>query len=368
MSSISTLSMSWCPSIRSRRGYECDANRDRAVRPYPHRLGYRDQRRLLFGSGFVPWLELHFPAWVFIVSVHLLDRHVPAFTRQRGRKVARTAIHTSGRSATMPTRPPRPQTKRQADKGETPQGTGGTPRLPQRIGSAAVDLSPCCSLRCGLSLVTALDRVQEHAEDETQQQKVQQHLDGHYQTGALTSGCDVAESDRGENRHRDVHGIGARQRLGEGLLIRGSQVQILPGARPSSPSDLDRRRGHALRPTALSLHVDRGSATKVVGSPGACWRLCPNLALGRDGGCRGEVGSSDEIRPYDRPVLGDAGLRLARLHALRARDPSSCSFSGASVSRTTARSQRCSGRRAGPAPKTSRCRCGRTRRSAVRPR
>ena len=77
-------------------------------------------------------------------------------------------------------------------------------------------VTPCADsvasrrLRRGLSLVTALDRVQEHADDETQQQKVQQHLDSHHQSGAFTLGCDVAVSDRGEGRHREVQGIRAR--------------------------------------------------------------------------------------------------------------------------------------------------------------
>jgi hypothetical protein len=35
-------------------------------------LGYATGLGLLISSGFVPWLEIIFPAWVFIVSVHIL--------------------------------------------------------------------------------------------------------------------------------------------------------------------------------------------------------------------------------------------------------------------------------------------------------
>jgi hypothetical protein len=45
-------------------------------------LGYATALVLLIGAGFVPWLELVFPAWVFVISVQILviafrrDRHV----------------------------------------------------------------------------------------------------------------------------------------------------------------------------------------------------------------------------------------------------------------------------------------------------
>jgi hypothetical protein len=35
-------------------------------------LGYATGLVLLISSGFVPWLEIVFPAWVFILSVHIL--------------------------------------------------------------------------------------------------------------------------------------------------------------------------------------------------------------------------------------------------------------------------------------------------------
>ena len=35
-------------------------------------LGYATAAVLLFGVGLVPWLELVFPGWVFVLSVHLL--------------------------------------------------------------------------------------------------------------------------------------------------------------------------------------------------------------------------------------------------------------------------------------------------------
>jgi hypothetical protein len=43
-------------------------------------LGYATAIALLFGAGFVPWLELVFPAWVFVLSVYIL---VVAFGRAR---------------------------------------------------------------------------------------------------------------------------------------------------------------------------------------------------------------------------------------------------------------------------------------------
>ena len=35
-------------------------------------LGYATAAVLLFGVGLVPWLELLFPGWVFVLSVHIL--------------------------------------------------------------------------------------------------------------------------------------------------------------------------------------------------------------------------------------------------------------------------------------------------------
>jgi hypothetical protein len=43
-------------------------------------LGYTTALVLLIGAGLVPWLELVFPAWVFLISVHIL---VLAFRRDR---------------------------------------------------------------------------------------------------------------------------------------------------------------------------------------------------------------------------------------------------------------------------------------------
>ncbi len=42
-------------------------------------LGYAAALVLLLGSGNVGWLELVFPGWVFVLSVHIL---VVAFTRR----------------------------------------------------------------------------------------------------------------------------------------------------------------------------------------------------------------------------------------------------------------------------------------------
>ena len=43
-------------------------------------LGYTTALLLLIGAGFVPWLDLVFPAWVFVISVYIL---VVAFRRDR---------------------------------------------------------------------------------------------------------------------------------------------------------------------------------------------------------------------------------------------------------------------------------------------
>jgi hypothetical protein len=43
-------------------------------------LGYATAVVLLFGVGVVPWLELIFPAWVFVLSIHIL---VAAYARDR---------------------------------------------------------------------------------------------------------------------------------------------------------------------------------------------------------------------------------------------------------------------------------------------
>ena len=43
-------------------------------------LGYATALLLLIGAGFVPWLDLVFPAWVFVISVYIL---VVAFRRDR---------------------------------------------------------------------------------------------------------------------------------------------------------------------------------------------------------------------------------------------------------------------------------------------
>lgn len=42
-------------------------------------VGYVTAIVLLFGAGFVPWIELLFPAWVFVLSVHIL---ITAFRRE----------------------------------------------------------------------------------------------------------------------------------------------------------------------------------------------------------------------------------------------------------------------------------------------
>jgi hypothetical protein len=43
-------------------------------------LGYTTALLLLIGAGFVPWLDLAFPAWVFVISVYIL---LVAFRRDR---------------------------------------------------------------------------------------------------------------------------------------------------------------------------------------------------------------------------------------------------------------------------------------------
>ncbi len=48
------------------------ASRLRLVPRWLAVLGYATALILLFGAGFVPWLELIFPAWVFVLSVHIL--------------------------------------------------------------------------------------------------------------------------------------------------------------------------------------------------------------------------------------------------------------------------------------------------------
>jgi hypothetical protein len=48
--------------------------------------GYATAAVLLFGIGFLPWLDLVFPAWVFVLSVHIL---VVAYRRDA--EVAREA-------------------------------------------------------------------------------------------------------------------------------------------------------------------------------------------------------------------------------------------------------------------------------------
>jgi predicted membrane channel-forming protein YqfA (hemolysin III family) len=45
-------------------------------------LGYATAVVLLAGSGVIPWLELLFPGWVFVLSVHIL---VAAFARSQRR-------------------------------------------------------------------------------------------------------------------------------------------------------------------------------------------------------------------------------------------------------------------------------------------
>ena len=58
------------------------ASRLRLVPRWLVLLGYTTALALLLGAGFVPWLELVFPAWVFVLSVHILvlafhhDRHI----------------------------------------------------------------------------------------------------------------------------------------------------------------------------------------------------------------------------------------------------------------------------------------------------
>ena len=58
------------------------ASRLRLVPRWLALLGYATAVSLLFGAGFVPWLELLFPAWVFVLSVHIL---VAAFRFRAGR-------------------------------------------------------------------------------------------------------------------------------------------------------------------------------------------------------------------------------------------------------------------------------------------
>ncbi len=59
------------------------ASRLRVVPRWLVLLGYATAIVMLIGAGFVPWLELVFPAWVFVISVHILlvefrrDRQLP---------------------------------------------------------------------------------------------------------------------------------------------------------------------------------------------------------------------------------------------------------------------------------------------------
>ena len=59
------------------------ASRLRLVPRWLVLLGYATAIVMLIGAGFVPWLELVFPAWVFVISVHILlvefrrDRQLP---------------------------------------------------------------------------------------------------------------------------------------------------------------------------------------------------------------------------------------------------------------------------------------------------
>jgi hypothetical protein len=57
-------------------------------------LGYATALSLLFGAGVVPWLELIFPAWVFVLSVHILVMafHSPPAASGDHEKAARTAV------------------------------------------------------------------------------------------------------------------------------------------------------------------------------------------------------------------------------------------------------------------------------------
>ena len=48
------------------------ASRLRLVPRWLALLGYATAVSLLFGAGVVPWLALIFPAWVFVLSVHIL--------------------------------------------------------------------------------------------------------------------------------------------------------------------------------------------------------------------------------------------------------------------------------------------------------
>jgi hypothetical protein len=48
------------------------ASRLRLVPRWLGLLGYATAIVLLAGAGFVPWLELVFPAWVFVLSAYIL--------------------------------------------------------------------------------------------------------------------------------------------------------------------------------------------------------------------------------------------------------------------------------------------------------
>ena len=48
------------------------ASRLRLVPRWLAVLGYATAVSLLFGAGVVPWVELIFPGWVFVLSVHIL--------------------------------------------------------------------------------------------------------------------------------------------------------------------------------------------------------------------------------------------------------------------------------------------------------
>ena len=88
----------------------------------------------------------------------------------------------------------------------------------------------CLLLRCAL-LAATLNRSEEHADPETEDSQVEDHLHGDDEAGGLGGRGDVSEADRGEDGDREVQRVGTGERIdvevvGVGLLhheVRGRE-------------------------------------------------------------------------------------------------------------------------------------------------
>ncbi len=70
----------------------------------------------------------------------------------------------------------------------------------------------CLLLRCAL-LAATLNRSEEHADPETEDSQVEDHLHGDDEAGHLSGRGDVSEADRGEDGDREVQRIGPGERM-----------------------------------------------------------------------------------------------------------------------------------------------------------